>query len=168
MSFSELAKKRYSVRKFKSDRIPDELLYTVLESARIAPTAKNMQPVKVFVALSDESLSKLEALTPCVYGAPAVLIICSDKAAAAQVSERSFAEADASIAASHMMLQATDLGLGSLWVGRFVPSEVKEAFGLPDNIEPYALMPIGYAADDCQPSTRHGERKDMKELAVFI
>ena len=154
MSFIELAKARYSVRKFSDKAIEPEKLEQILEAGRIAPTAKNMHPEKIYVLQSKDAMEKINKLTRCVYGAPALLLVCYDEDAAWHSNTRPgyiSGEMDASIVTTHMMLQAWELGIGSCWVGLFNDKEVSEAFALPANIKPVALMPIGYPAEDAAP-----------------
>ncbi len=79
MEFLELAKSRYSVRKFKKEQISDEELAAVLEVAKHSPTALNFQPQKIYVLKSDEAVAKINSLCKCIYGAPMVLIVCYDE-----------------------------------------------------------------------------------------
>ena len=154
MSFVELVKARYSVRKFSDKAIEPEKLQQILEAGRKAPTAKNLHPEKIYVLRSEEAMEKARALTRCVYGAPTVLLVCYDEDRAWHSDSRVgyvSGEMDASIVTTHMMLQAAELGIGSCWVGLFNDKEVSAAFNLPANIKPVALMPIGYAAEDCAP-----------------
>ncbi|MBR6557864.1 MAG: nitroreductase family protein [Clostridia bacterium] len=169
MEFFNLIKERYSVREYKDKEIPVELLEKVLDAGRIAPTARNCQPVRILVAKSKEVMAKMNELTPCVYGAPIVLIICSDtNESSGQPNGRSFAEADASIAATHIMLAAADVGLGTVWVGRFDQDEVRKALSFPDELMPFALMPIGYPADTSVPNPRHTDNKELSEIVKYI
>lgn len=154
MSFIELAKARYSVRSFSDKAIEAEKLEKILQAGRIAPTAKNMHPEKVYVLQSEEAMNKARELTRCTYGAPALLLVCYDEERAWHSNTRPgyiSGEMDASIVTTHMMLQAWELGIGSCWVGLFNDKEVSQAFNLPENIKPVILMPIGYPAEDCTP-----------------
>ena len=154
MSFIDLVKARYSVRKFSAKPIEDEKLDLILDAGRIAPTAKNQHPEKIFVLRSEEALAKINQCSPCMYGAPTVLLVCYDESVAWHNSRRpgyDSGEMDASIVTTHMMLQAAELGIGSCWVGVFDDKEVSAAFGLPENIKPAALMPMGYPAEDSSP-----------------
>lgn len=164
MTFMELAKARYSLRKFDGRPVDPEALKTILEAGRIAPTATNAQPVKVYVIQSEEALAKMNALTRCVYGASTVLLVCekTDVMWKNPLEEGVDAgELDASIVTTHMMLQAKELGVDSLWVGFFPPTKTKEAFGLPDNENPVIVMPLGYPAEGAEPAARHFERIPM-------
>lgn len=115
MTFLELAKERYSVRKFSGKKVEDDKLDLILEAGRIAPTAKNFQPQKTLVVRSEEGIKTLNEQTPCVYGATTALIVCGDTKTAwvnEQDGHNSVFE-DASIVATHMMLEAWELGVGS-------------------------------------------------------
>ena len=139
------------------------------KSAMIAPTAVNYQPQKIYVLKSDDALRKIRGITRSTYDAPLVFLICSD-------TERSWhspfvngydsGEMDASIVCTHMMLEAEDLGLGSVWVLLFDPHKVKQAYGLPDHIKPICLLPVGYPADDAIPyAPWHDTFREMDDIA---
>lgn len=169
MDFTALAASRYSVRSFSDKPVPADLLKKVLEAGRLAPTAMNRQSQRVYVIQSPEAMEKLFSVRTC-YGAPVVLLICgdTDEACNRPKVDHCLAEMDASIVASHMMLEAAELGLGTCWMCAFEPAKVAEAFDLPAHITPYLLMPVGYASDDCQPSPRHTDRKALEETVFFL
>ncbi|MBQ3106342.1 MAG: nitroreductase family protein, partial [Eggerthellaceae bacterium] len=75
MEFQELIEQRYSVRKFKSDPLEESQLEAILEAGRLAPTARNLQPHRIWVATGEEALGKIDACSPCRFNAPAVLIV---------------------------------------------------------------------------------------------
>jgi len=171
MNFTELAKARYSVRKFADTPIEPEKLNAVLEAARLAPTAKNLQAYHIYVVKSKEGMEKMRTLTPCHYGAPAVLIITKDTQQEwhhPQLPEVVSGTEDASIVATHAMLAATAQGLGTCWLNFFSPQAVSRAYNLPDHEIPVLLLPIGYPAEDCAPADRHQERKELKELVSYL
>ena len=171
MTFTELAKARYSVRKFAPIPVSPEKLNAVLEAARLAPTAKNLQAYHIYVVNSPEGMEKMRALTPCHYGAPAVLIFTKNTQEEwhhPQELERTSGVQDASIVATHAMLAATEQGLGTCWLNFFSPQAVSRAYNLPDHEIPVLLMPIGYAAEDCAPADRHTDRKDLKDLVTYL
>jgi len=149
MDFSELIKKRYSVRKYTSQKVEREKLNTILEAGRLAPTAANIQPVKVLIVQNDEGLAKI-GNSANIYGAPLALIVCSDheKAWTRPFDNKQTTDIDTSIVADHMMLQAVELGLGSVWICYFKPDVLKAEFNLPDNLEPINILAIGYADDE--------------------
>lgn len=170
MNFMDLAKARYSVRKFTDKPIEPEKLNVVLEAARLAPTAKNLQPVHIYVVQSKEGMEKMRQLTPCHYGAPMVLVFAKNMQEEWHHPQEDLTSGveDVAITVTHAMLAATEQGLGTCWVKFFVPQDVARAYNLPAYLVPVALLPIGYAAQDAAPSDRHQDRKDLKELVTYL
>lgn len=171
MEFIELAKKRFSVRKFAAAPIEKEKLDLIIEAGRVAPTAKNLQPQRIYVVQSSEGLAKIDALTPCRFGAGTVLIFTYNTEEEWQNPLEAGVRAgveDVSIVATHMMLEAEDLGLGSCWVNYFPNSQLEKAFGLPKNEKAVLLLPIGYPAPDAAPSANHAASKSAEEFVKFI
>lgn len=168
MEFLKLAKQRFSVRAFKNQPIEAEKLNKILEAGRLAPTAKNEQPQKIFVVQSPKALERLKKYTECHYEAPCILIVCYDEEISWYRDRPERAAIDPTIVLTHMMLQATELGIGSVWVGSCdCPGLIKE-FNFPANIKPVALMPLGYASDECEPSPRHDIRRPLEETVEFL
>lgn len=165
MELLELLKARYSVRKFADKPVEEEKLQLVLEAGACAPTAKNQQPQHIYVLESAAALEKIRAITPCAFDAPVVLLICGDRQEGwtNPFNERNATEMDCSIVTTQMMLEAQSLGLGTTWVCWFDTAEVKKQFALPEGHEPFALLPLGYAAADCHPSRMHFSRKPLSE-----
>ena len=166
--FLTLAEKRYSVRSFRPTPVEEEKIAAILEAARLAPTAKNFQPQKIYVLKSEETYKAVSALTACIYGAPLIFVIAYDDERSAKgmiYDDYDFGTMDASIVCTHMMLETADLGLGSCWVGRFEEAAVKAALGLGEHIHVRALLPVGYPAEDGVPSPRHTQyREDTVEF----
>ena len=170
MDFLKLASERYSVRKFDSRQVEPEALEKILQAGHLAPTAKNLQPQKIFVLQSPEALEKVKQCTKCHFDAPTVLMICHDTDLEWERpfdSKRS-GDIDAAIVTTHMMLEAADLGLGTTWVMWFDAAKAVEAFELPANIVPTALLPLGYPAADCVPAARHTECRPADELVCYM
>ena len=171
MTFQELAHERYSVRSFQDRPIEEEHLNLILEAGRVAPTACNFQPQRIYVAKSADARAKLASVCRCTFGAPVILVVCYDR-------ERDWknkllpgyesGETDAAIVCTHMMLQAFELGIGSCWVGYFNPKTVAETLGLPENITVSALLPMGYPAEDAQPLPLHSQYRDLADTVVEI
>lgn len=166
MNFQTLAEQRWSVRKFKPETLPDEVLMQILEAGRVAPTACNLQPQRVFVLRSAEALEKIKKCTRAHFNAPLVLMVCCDKTASwkRKYDGADSGVVDASIVTTHMMLAAEALGVGSCWVMHFNPAVLRSEFALPEELEPVALLPMGYPAEDAAPIAMHFERKAMNEL----
>lgn len=168
MEFEKIIKERFSTRSFKNDLVSEELINKILEAGNVAPTAKNIQPQKIYVVKSSEGLNKIDQISPCRYNAPIVLLICSNKSIAWTKENYSSYEMDATIVATHMILEATNLGINSVWVDMFDNNKAKELFDLPEGIEPICLMPLGYKNDDCKPSPMHNQRKELSEIVEYI
>ncbi len=170
MDFLDLIRARYSVRSYDARPVPQELLLQVLEAGRVAPTAKNMQPQRIYVLQSEEALAKIRAITPCAFDAPIVLMLCGDTTEGWKkvVTGEDRTETDVAIVTTHLMLAAAELGLGTCWVGNFETAKVQKAFDLPAHIFPYELMPLGYPAKDAQPSERHTLRKPLADTVRYL
>ncbi|MBR4109161.1 MAG: nitroreductase family protein [Oscillospiraceae bacterium] len=171
MDFFELAKSRYSVRSFKDMPIEEEKLQMILEAGRFAPTAKNCQPQRIYVAKSEESRKKLASVCSCTFDAPLILVVCYDRERECKRSltpGTQTGEMDTSIVCTHMMLQAWDLGIGSCWVGYYNDDEVAAVLGLPEHIRVAALLPMGYPADDAKPLNCHFQSRELSDMVEEI
>ncbi|MCF0225291.1 MAG: nitroreductase family protein [Fibrobacter sp.] len=170
MKFNELVKARYSCRKFDERHVEEEKLRYILEAGRLAPTAKNAQPVTVLVLKSEKSLDKLRALTQMTYNSRLVLVVCYDTSISWKATNYNdnfdSGDMDASIVATHMVLAAKDVGVDSLWARAFNASDVARAFELPENIHVACILDLGYASTVAGgPSPRHEARKQMEQFA---
>lgn len=169
MNFSKLASERFSCRKFKEQEVEQKKIDEILRSAMVAPTAVNKQPQRILVLNDKEKLKKLDECTKYGFNAPLCFVICydRDKAYNRGYDGKNSAEIDASIATTHMMLQAQDLGLGTTWVMAFNPIAVRECYSIPDNLEILALLPTGYPAEDVQVSPMHSKFIDIKDMVSY-
>jgi nitroreductase len=151
-------------------KVEPEKLEAILAAGRAAPTAKNMQPQRIFVLQSPEALQLAEELTICTFHAPVILVICADRDQAWKhyLTGETRAETDAAIVTTHMMLAAHALGLGSTWVARFDTALAAEKLGLPASVTPYAMLPIGYPALDAPASPNHGVRKPLSDTVTYL
>ena len=163
MEFSQVIKTRYSVRAYKPDPVEDEKLEQVLDAARLAPTAVNRQPFQLIVIHTKGRAEELNR----IYGRewfvqpPIVIGICGVPALAwSRRDGMNYYAVDVTIAMDHLILAATDLGLGTCWIGAFDPDAAREVLGLPDTVEPIAFTPLGYPADE----PREKKRKPLSEL----
>lgn len=168
MSFQELAEKRYSARKFSGVPVENEKLDLILKAAQTAPTAANRQPQRILVITEKDGLEKVDLCTSCRYGAPLVFFICYESAACwvRPFDGENSGQVDASIVTTHMMLQAEDIGLGTLWVMHFDPAKTVEQFGLGQGIVPVAMLVTGYRTEDSVPSPKHTQRKPLEKLML--
>lgn len=170
MDLLPLMKARYSVCRYADTPVEEEKLQLVLESACVAPTAKNIQPFRIYVVEREESLEKLRALTPCAFNAPVVLMFCGveEESARSPLDGRSWAQMDTTIAMTHAVLEAQSLGLSTCIVGWYDMNAVHDAFRLPERETVWALLPLGYAAANAVPSQAHEKRKSMDEIVNRI
>ena len=169
MNFLEIAKTRYSVRKYKDNAVEKDKLDKILEAGRVAPTGVNAQPQRIIAVTSKEGHEKLSKGAK-TFGAPVALIVCSDKETAwtRPIDGKNIADIDASIVTTHMMLQATELGLGTLWMCWFKPEIIREEFAIPENYEIVNILLVGYADGDAMSPDRHSElRKSINETVKF-
>lgn len=169
MNILDTIKTRYSVRKYANKPVEQEKVNAILEAAHCAPTAANMQPQKILVVQKSENLEKFSEGAN-TYNAPLVMLICADLNTAwvRPFDGKKMVDIDASIVTDHMMLTATELGLGSCWITYFDPKAISKAFDLPKNLVPVNILAIGYAADRTQSPERHTDtRKPLKQTVAF-
>ncbi len=165
MEFTEVIESRYSCKKYGGVRISDAQLNAILAAGRVAPTAKNYQEQRVYVARSAEALAKIDKATPCRYGAPTVLVVAYDKNNVFTYpgGKRDSGIEDATIVATHMLLAARNAGVDSCWVNFFDPDLLAADLGLPENEEILMLLDLGFAAEGAGPLPNHASRKPLTE-----
>lgn len=169
MEFSELISERYSVRSFKPEHLPQAVIDDILEAGHKAPTGCNYQPHRILVLNTDESINKLRDCTRCHFGAPTAMLICHKKN---ESWKRPYDGAlsspvDAVIVTTYLMLAAYNIGVGSCFVMHFNPAAVREAFGIPENIEPSALLVLGYPSEDAKPLDLHYKCRPIDEIVYY-
>ncbi len=169
MDFLKLAAERYSVRKFENKHLPQEVIDKILTAGHIAPTGCNYQPQRILVLNTDTSIEKLKVCTRCHFDAPTALLICysKDESWVRKYDSALAAPVDASIVATHMMLMAHSLGIGSCWVMHFDPFKMREEFNIPEGIEPHALLVLGYPHKDSQPIEMHSLFRPLEEVVFY-
>lgn len=171
MEFMELAKKRFSVRKYSDKKVEQEILDKILAAALLAPTARNLQPERIYVLQSKGDFEKLDALTHCRYGASTVLLFAYDEQEDWKnpLEENIHAGVeDVSIVATHVMLRAAELDVDTTWCNRFANSKLEEAFHLPKNEKVVLIMPVGYRAEDVVPAPMHEQSKSIDEIVKYL
>jgi nitroreductase len=168
MMFLELAKKRFSVRKFETKKVEKEKLLQILEAGRVAPTAANYQPQRIIVLREEAGLVKLNKAAN-IYEAPLAVIVCADHHAAWKrpFDGKGMVDIDASIVTDHMMMEATELGLGTVWICYFKPDVLRKEFNIPEHIEPVNILAIGYPAGQIASPDRHDKARKPIEETVF-
>ena len=170
MEFKEVVKNRYSCKKYSDRQVEAEKLAAILEAGRLAPTAKNLQEQRVYVLQSADMLARIDAATPCRYGAPTVLVVAFDSKNVFTYpgGKRDSGVEDATIVATHMMLAAADEGVDSCWLNFLDPEKLAEALGLPENEEVLMVLDLGYAAEGVGPLPNHNNRKPLEETVTYL
>ncbi len=165
MEFEKVIRERHATRKFQNKLVERDKLESILEAGRLAHNAKNNQPIKIFVIAKD--IAKIDLASPCRYGAPTVLLVCGDREKAFQKGEHSTYEMDACIVATHMMLEATSLGISNIWVEMFDEKVLRDNFSLGENLVPVCLIPIGYEEENLPVNPNHLNRKKIEEIVEY-
>lgn len=142
-------KTRRSVRNFKPDKIPDEILGKILESATWAPSSGNLQNWE-FVIVKDsvlkESVSR-NCRQDFIKKAPVVIVVCSNRKKIANYGKRGeefFGVQNTAAAVQNILLSAHSLGIGTCWIGAFDDSKLSEILAIPNHVQPVAVVPMGY------------------------
>lgn len=171
MEFSEVIRKRHSIRVFKDQPVEEEKLQQILEIANLAPSSGNLQAYEIYVvtnAKKRDGLSCAALAQDYVAKAPVALVFCTHpELTQGRYTERGthlYTVQDATIACSFAMLAATNLGLGCVWVGTFDEKVVRVIIGAPDSQVPVVILPIGYPGEfpDQHP------RRPLEELAHWV
>ena len=168
MTFAQLVKERYSVRKFDGRPVEEEKLEAILEAGRLAPTACNFQPQRI-LAVRGEDLEKMEGCTPMRFGQSLILVVCWDKTLSwKDRTGRDIGMVDSAIVLTQMMYAAQELGIGSLIVGVYKEAVLRERFRIPEHFEIGCMLMLGYPADDCQPHPQlHHSRRPVEETVFY-
>ena len=163
MSYTELARARYSCRAYEDRPVEAEKLAAILEAGRIAPSACNKHPTRVLVCDTPRLREKAAtaahhfAKKGSVFGAPLVLVVCEKMGAAWLRS------------CDQMMMQAEDLGLSTCWVCHFDPRVAIDELGLPSDLYPVHMLTVGYAADRiADPEAREARTIPMSEFRLTV
>ncbi|MCL6450364.1 MAG: nitroreductase family protein [Acetobacteraceae bacterium] len=170
MDFYEAVHARRSVRAFRPDPVPDDVMDRLLDAARWAPTGGNMQPWEFWVVRSRRAREGLVATTwqgpdpeggrpqSWMLGAPVLVVACVNlRRAGARYGRKGFTVAayfDLGAAIENLLLAVAAEGLGACWVAGFHPDRARAVLGLPEDLEPVALIPLGYPARVARPPYR--------------
>ena len=164
MNFNALITRRFSVRSYTSQKVGKDLILEILEAARMAPSAGNFQPCHFIVITDPENLADIQEVYPRNWfrEAPVCIVVCSDHSQSwkRKSDGKDFADVDVAIAIDHLVLKATDLGLGTCWVCNFDVELTRRKLQLPDLIEPIALIPLGFTTSEAPSKSR----KPLSEL----
>jgi nitroreductase len=150
MELSEAIKGRRSIRAFKPQEVPEETVEKLIDAARHAPSAGNIQPWEFVIARKQDVKKKLAqaAYQAFVEEAPVVIVVCADENRSSMGygsrGETLYCIQDTAAATQNILLTAYSLGLGTCWVGAFNENEAKKALKTPKGIRPVAMIPVGY------------------------
>ena len=168
--FLKLAESRFSIRQFLDKPVEQEKIDALLRVAQIAPTAENKQPQKIYIITKEEDRKKLKTVSKYTFNAPMYFIVCCDKNKAWKQKNEDYisTEIDGSIVTTHIILEAFDLGLGSVVVRNFETENLKKLFNIPENMVPISLLPIGYPKEGVKPSKLHFTKNDIKDMVEYL
>ncbi len=159
MEFDEVLKSRRSIRRYKDTPVPRESIVKVLEAARIAPSASHRQPWHFVVVEDEGARERLAGRSSWAAAAPVMIVAVADPVASPRWYQN-----DMGIAFEHIVLAATNLGLGTCWMGQTKrDAEVKEILGIPDEFKVIALTPLGEPDETKEPK----ERKSLEEIVSW-
>lgn len=165
-SFYDTINERFSCRNFKDEKIKEEELNYLLEAAKLAPTAVNFQPQRLFVVENEEVLEKLKEATRFTFNAKTIIVVCYDNTVSWHRGndQKDHGDIDATIVATHIMLAATSINLGSCYVCSMKEFKVKEILGLGDNYIVNCILPIGYPKEILS----HNNRNEISDFVKYI
>ena len=164
MTFSELIAGRYAVRGYKPDPVEEDKLQRVLEAARLAPTASNRQRFQLIVIRTEGREEELRRIYDRDWFVQPPLVICVCRYPMdPPPGRKDYTDVDIGIVVDHLILAATELGLGTCWIGAFDPVATREVLGLPDEVEPVVFTPLGYPDAPSKPK----RRKPLSELVRY-
>jgi len=161
MTVLDVIRKRYSCRAYQDKPIEREKLEQILEAARLAPSAKNLQDWR-FVAVTDKETKHKIAQAAnnqnFLQNAGAIIVACSVSNEVMRCGQ-AVGPIDVAIALEHIALQAAELGLATCWIGSFYPEKVRPIVGIPQDIAIIELMTVGYPADSRKEPNRQAIEK---------
>ena len=172
MDFLKLAKARYSCRKLTDKAIEPEKIDRILAAAVAAPTAKNLQPYKIWKITSAEAREKIQQVAKFPFVKESAIIfvvgVKTEDAFTRPFDGLNYGQIDGAIVATHIMLAIEAEGLASTWVGYFDAPKLQELIPEMQGYDLIAIFPTGYSAEDATPSNRHEERRAMSEAVAEI
>ncbi len=170
MNFNDLARKRYSCRKLAAKPVEQEKLNAIIEAGILAPTAVNKQPYRIWLVKSPETKKAIHAVTSFTFGAEVFFVVGAKRDAAwVRPSDgANFADVDATIVATHMLLAIEDQGLATTWVGHFDAPKLQTLVPEMAGYDLIAIFPVGYADPSAAPASMHSSRRAPNEAVGVI
>ncbi|NLB50229.1 MAG: nitroreductase [Clostridiaceae bacterium] len=168
MDFKQLASDRYSCRRLSDRKVDESTVRHLLEVQRLAPTAANRQPQRIYVLEGEDAVKTIAKATHYDFGARLFFVVCYDKDESWKRKFDGFDGGimDAVIIGCHLDLAVAAAGLGTCWIAHFDPDALRDAMDLPDNHIPVAIFPIGYPAEDARPSRAHTDRRPLDDTVI--
>jgi len=166
MNCFQVIQKRYSARGYRPDPVEEDKIQQVLEAVRLAPTAANRQPFRFIIIHTAGKEAELKRIYNASWFVQAPLVICGcavPQKAWLRRDGKNYCDVDVTIAMDHLILAATELGLGTCWIAAFDPTAAREVLGLPEGAEPVVFTPLGYAND--QPGLK--KRKSLDDIVSY-
>jgi len=149
MEFMDVIKLRKSIRRYASDKIDDEQIEKMLQCACLSPSWENKQCWH-FLVIKDkktlEALSRTTVINRWIKNAPALIVACGNPRKSGSRDGMDYFLVDVAIALEHLVLAATDMGVGTCWIGNFNEQKIKNILDIPKYIRVVALTPVGYPA----------------------
>jgi nitroreductase len=170
MEVFKAIKNRRSIREFQKREIPREIIERLIEAIIWAPSAGNLQSRKFYFVFNEkikDELVRAALNQDFIAQAPLVVVGCLDTEISWRYGKRGielYSICDVSTSIQNLMLEATELGLGTCWVGAFDEEEVSKILNLPKNLRPVAIIPVGYPAEKPSPP----KRKEVEEVITKI
>lgn len=165
MNVKEAIDKRKSIRKYLDKPVDEKDLLCVLQAGQNAPSARNLQGWK-FIVVNDREKNQALMEACCsqkmVGEAPVNIVVLGEGTRTMKIGQDAV-PMDGAIAMSFMMLQASELGLSTCWLGSVIPEKVKALLEVPENWNVIAVSPLGYAAED----GRDRSRKELSEVVSY-
>jgi nitroreductase len=160
----EIIFKRRSIRHFTDQAVDKEILIQLLQAAMAAPNACNSQPWEFVVITDAERLNQLRSkLLSARYNAPAAIVVCGNLKIANNSVARFYWDQDCSAAIENILIAATGMGLGTVWIGIHpMPSVIKpvqEVLNMPAHVTPVGMVYVGYPAEEKKPRTQYDEHR---------
>ena len=163
MDFNDVILNRRSIRKFTQDTIPDEKIKKIIDAGRLAPTWANKQGVR-YIIVKDKSLIKeiADGITQkWTENVPMLIVVCiAPNGSGKNMNNLEYFTVDAAICMEHIILAATNEGLGTCWIGWFDEQKIKDTLSIPEKVRVIALTPLGYS----RYTPREQQRKPIEQI----